>query len=38
MHRGTGQFRCFTVLPGSCVNNPGPLETVKFVFKLAETR
>ena len=30
MHEGKGQFRCFTVLPDSCVSSADPFDTVKF--------
>lgn len=35
---GIGQFKCLTVLPGSWVNKPGPVDTVRFTCDWNDTR
>lgn len=37
MQAGIGQFRCFTVLPCSCIRNPASLVTVRLTFVSDET-
>lgn len=38
MQSGMGQFKCFTVLPDSCLRKSVLLETVKFTPSWEDTR